>query len=179
MALRLVVKNHRILWIAPLVLFAGAMVFLSRGFAEDDMKPSTQPATTQASTQPISKSQEEWQHCLNPQQYRVLREKGTEAPFSGRYNDTDEPGVYHCAACDAPLFGWKTKFHSGTGWPSFFAPISPEAIKTVVDNAHGMERTEVVCGTCGSHLGHVFEDGPPPTGLRYCLNSVALVLKKD
>jgi peptide methionine sulfoxide reductase msrA/msrB len=123
------------------------------------------------------KTEDEWKHCLSPEAYNVMREKGTEMPFSGKYYKSKETGIFHCAACGNPLFGSDAKFESGTGWPSFFQPVSDRAIETKVDKSGGMVRTEVLCAKCGSHLGHMFEDGPDPTGLRYCMNSVALDLK--
>ncbi|MFZ1946773.1 MAG: bifunctional methionine sulfoxide reductase B/A protein [bacterium] len=125
----------------------------------------------------LKKTEEEWKHCLAPDVYRVMREQGTEAPFSGKYYKNDETGVYHCAACGNALFTSETKYESGTGWPSFFRPVSPDAVQTRTDRSHGAARTEVVCAKCGGHLGHVFEDGPEPTGLRYCMNSVSLDFK--
>jgi len=124
-----------------------------------------------------AKTDAEWQHCLSPEAYHVLREKGTEIPFTGKYYKSEETGVFHCAACGNPLFTSDTKYDSGTGWPSFWQPVSPEALKTQTDTSLGRKRTEVLCGKCGGHLGHVFEDGPRPTGLRYCINSVSLDLK--
>ena len=124
--------------------------------------------------QRVMKSEEEWRRELTPEQYRVLRQKGTEPPGTGEYEHTEERGVYRCAGCGAELFRSDTKYHSGSGWPSFYAPASGEAVETEEDNSFFMRRTEVLCAACGGHLGHVFPDGPEPTGLRYCINSCAL-----
>jgi peptide-methionine (R)-S-oxide reductase len=123
-------------------------------------------------------SDAEWRTKLSPEQYQVLREKGTERAFTGKYWETKEKGTYVCAACRLPLFSSETKFDSGTGWPSFWAPIAPENVATESDRTYMMLRTEVLCARCGGHLGHVFDDGPDPTGLRYCLNSAAIELVK-
>ena len=124
------------------------------------------------------KSEEQWKLSLNPDQYRVLRQCGTEPPFSGKCVYHKEDGVYVCAGCGNALFSSETKFESGSGWPSFWEKLSQESVDLKPDNSHGMRRTEVVCKKCGGHLGHVFDDGPNPTGLRYCINSLALDFKK-
>jgi peptide-methionine (R)-S-oxide reductase len=124
----------------------------------------------------VDKSDREWREQLAPEAYEVTRRKGTERAFSGRYWDCKEPGVYRCVCCGQPLFDADAKFDSGTGWPSFTAPMDPSAVASQEDRSHGMRRTEVTCARCEAHLGHVFDDGPGPGGLRYCINSCALDL---
>ncbi len=126
----------------------------------------------------IKKSEEEWRKALTPEEFHVLREKGTERPFTGKYVDHKKKGTYVCAGCGKELFSSDTKFDSGTGWPSFWTPISEDTLEMKPDNSLGMRRTEVLCSQCGGHLGHVFNDGPKPTGQRFCINSAALHFKE-
>ncbi len=126
----------------------------------------------------VKKTDDEWLKQLGPERFRILRSSGTEAPFCGTLLDNKKEGVYFCAGCDLPLFSSKAKFHSGTGWPSFFQPFAPGNVEEIKDFSHGMLRTEIRCARCGGHLGHVFPDGPPPTNLRFCLNSESLTFKE-
>ena len=170
---------------------ASALVILLFAFSScrnrDIMHDTGKPATTKSNNmntddkdvKPDAKSDEDWKKTLSPEQYRVLREKGTEAPFTGKYYLNKEKGVYVCAACGNELFTSDMKFESSCGWPSFDKEIAGGKIKTQVDTAHGMIRTEILCAKCGSHLGHLFNDGPTATGERYCVNSVSLDFKKS
>lgn len=130
-------------------------------------------------TRKIEKTDEEWKQLLTEDEYVVCRQKGTERPFSGEYNDTKEDGMFRCRCCGEPLFNSTEKFDSGSGWPSFYKPATDSGIEESMDSTHGMTRTEIQCSACGSHLGHVFTDGPQPTGLRYCVNSLSLKFDRE
>lgn len=140
--------------------------------------PSTHAVQNSTRKDQIVKSEEEWKKELSPDQYKVLRQQGTERAFTGKYWDHHEKGMYVCAACGLELFDSQTKYDSGSGWPSFYQPAGKEAVSETQDTSYGMHRVEVHCARCGGHLGHVFEDGPDPTGLRYCINSLSLDFKK-
>jgi len=155
------------------VLFAGmAMIFPACSQEKNDKNASLVKYE-------IMKTEEEWKKQLTAAQYNVLREKGTERAFTGEYWDNHEKGIYYCAACHQALFSSESKFESGTGWPSFYRPVNDTAVSVGTDHSHGMVRDEVVCSRCGGHLGHVFPDGPKPTGLRYCMNSVSMKFEKS
>lgn len=141
-------------------------------------KDSTNPIYSRTDTSKVNLNEEEWKKVLDPEVYYIARMKGTERPGTSAFEHSKEVGTYYCAACGNALFKSDTKFESGCGWPSFYAPISKTSIIYLPDNSHGMSRTEVECGRCKAHLGHVFEDGPPPTGLRYCINGVVLDFEK-
>ena len=168
-----------------LLTLVAAMLFLTSCGQKGQMAMNTQTSKTttmesnKADTTPVVKTDEEWKKLLTPEQYRVLREKGTESPFTGKYYLNKDKGMYVCAACGNELFTSDMKFNSSCGWPSFDKEIAGGKIKTQIDTSFGMVRTEILCGRCGSHLGHLFDDGPTATGARYCVNSVSLDFKKD
>jgi peptide-methionine (R)-S-oxide reductase len=135
--------------------------------------------TNSAVTGKVNKTEAEWRELLTPEQFQIMRQKGTERAFTSPLNQNHDDGIYHCAACNAPLFTSDKKFDSGSGWPSFWNPVSADAIQAHEDNSHGMRRIEVTCATCGAHLGHVFPDGPKPTGQRYCINGASLNFEKQ
>lgn len=139
----------------------------------------TMETATSGEKSRVHKTDAEWRALLTPEQFHVMRQKGTERAFSGPFNDNHSDGIYRCAACESPLFKSDTKFDSGSGWPSFWLPVTPDAILAHEDTSHGMSRVEVTCATCGAHLGHVFPDGPRPTGLRYCINGTSLDFKQQ
>jgi len=169
--------NRRNFLSSSLVL--GAFAVLSRVSGAESLLPSTQgESSKQKGIEKVIKTDAEWKQLLTPEQYNIMRQKGTEAAYSSPLNDMHEKGTFACAACELPLFSSTTKFDSGTGWPSFWAPIKKQNVREQVDNSLGMTRTEVLCARCDAHSGHVFDDGPKPTGLRYCMNGVALKFVK-
>ena len=158
-----------------ILLAIGAMSFVTGCQAGDTNTPAARNNSTNSTMKfPLQRTEAEWRKILTPEQYHVLREAGTERPFTGKFWNTKEPGIYRCAACGEILFKSDDKFDSGCGWPSFSEIAAQGKVIEHVDNSFGMKRTEVLCANCGSHLGHVFDDGPAPTGLRYCINSVSI-----
>jgi peptide-methionine (R)-S-oxide reductase len=164
---------------AVLILSISLMAGCSTNKTENAMNDQQHnPAYSRTDSSKLVLKDEEWKKILSPEVYHIAREKGTERPFSSKFETMKDVGTYYCAVCGNPLFRSDTKFESGCGWPSFYEPVTKSSVIYIPDNSHGMRRTEVECGRCKSHLGHVFEDGPPPTGLRYCINGVVLDFEK-
>ena len=171
--------NKGFLWLSlSVALIVVLFVFIANQIKLMDSRSNEEPVASNTDTDKIVLSNEEWEKRLSPEVFHIAREKGTERPWSSKYEKFNEIGTYYCAVCGNALFESDTKFESGCGWPSFYKPISKTSIVYAADNSYGMHRTEVTCGKCGSHLGHVFDDGPPPTGLRYCINGVVLDFEK-
>ncbi|WP_375581393.1 peptide-methionine (R)-S-oxide reductase MsrB [Marivirga tractuosa] len=164
--------------IGKLVSILGLATIISFQSCAQQNSSSENKSSLKGHTFEVQKTEAEWKKILGPTEYKVLREAGTERAFTGKYNDFKKEGIFICNGCKTELFSSETKYESGTGWPSFYKPLNEENVLEVEDRSLGMVRTEVVCGSCGGHLGHVFEDGPKPTGLRYCLNSAALDFKE-
>lgn len=159
------------------ILYISALLIILFSNCQPSSSKASENINVADTTGKVRKTKQEWKSQLGDQAYYVLREKGTERAFTGKYHDFKGKGTYVCAGCKNPLFLSQTKFESGTGWPSFYQPISKKNVKEITDNTFGMARIEVVCSRCDGHLGHVFDDGPAPTGLRYCMNSVSLLFQ--